>query len=66
MQVNVLVFESPPEPFDENVVLTAPPAVHADGDLVVVEDLGKGVAGELAALIGIEDLRRAISIDRFF
>ena len=33
--------------------------VHADADAVLLEPPGEGPAGELAALIGVEDLRRA-------
>ena len=32
MQVKVVVFYAPPEPFDENVVHCPATAVHADGD----------------------------------
>jgi hypothetical protein len=35
MQVEVVVLEGLPQPFDEEVVLTATAAVHADGDPTV-------------------------------
>ena len=31
---NVVVLERPPQPLYKNVVLTTPPAIHADGDAV--------------------------------
>src|SRR4029077_16806368 len=46
-QVDPFVLHGPPQALDEDVVVAAPAAVHAD--------LGKLVAGELRPLIGIED-----------
>ncbi len=43
------------------VVHAPAPAVHGDRDTRVLEDTGELEAGELAALIGIEDLRPAPS-----
>ena len=34
VKVNVVVLESPPQPFYEDVVLTPTPAIYADGDAV--------------------------------
>jgi hypothetical protein len=55
MQVKVVVFDGPPKPFNEDVVLASAAAVHADGDFVVFENLSKPVAGKLGALIRVED-----------
>ena len=57
MQVDVLVLHALPQPLDEHVVDPAPLAVQADPDGVGLENLGEVVACELAALIGVEDLR---------
>lgn len=62
VQVEVMVLDRPPQPFDEDVVLAAAAAVHADGDVVVLEDLSEGDAGELGALVGVEDLRLAVAL----
>src|SRR5204863_9017474 len=54
-----------PQPLDEDVVHAPALAVHADGDPVPLEGAGKVVAGELAALVGIEDLRPAVARESF-
>jgi len=40
-QIDLLVFDAAPQPFNEDVVPPSPFAVHADGDAVVGEDAGK-------------------------
>jgi len=69
MQVNLFVFHRLPQPFDEHVVAPAALAVHADGDAFPVEYADEGRAGKLTALIGVEDLGRAVLgfgfLDRF-
>ena len=54
-QVDPFVLHGPPQALDEDVVVAAPAAVHADRDPVIPQHLGKLVAGELRPLIGIED-----------
>jgi len=39
--MNLLVFDRPPEPFDEQVVAPCALAVHADGDLVRLQQIGE-------------------------
>ncbi len=58
MEVDLLVLEREPAPLDEDVVPTAARAVHADLDAVIVEQPREGGAGEVGALIGVEDGRR--------
>ena len=65
VEVDLLVFEAAPQPLDENVVHIAALAIHADGDLVALQGAGEVVAGELAALVGIEDLGLCIPGERF-
>jgi hypothetical protein len=57
MQVEVVVFDGPPQPLNEDVVLATAAAVHADSDPVVLENLGESVAGKLGSLIGVGNLR---------
>jgi hypothetical protein len=52
-------------PLDKDVVHAPAFAVHADHDPVPLQGAGEVIAGELAALVGIEDLRPAIARERF-
>src|SRR5712672_2426655 len=65
VQVDLLVFEAAPQPLDEDVVHVAPLAIHANRDLVPAQHAGEVVAGELAALVGVEDLRPTKASERF-
>src|SRR3954452_25529624 len=60
-EVDLLVLDRSPEPLDEDVVAPGTLAVHADGDAVPGQHAREGLAGELAALIGVEDLRPAVA-----
>ena len=57
-QVHVLVLDAAPQTLDEHVVHPSALAIHADRDGVTLEHVGERVRGELAPLVGIEDLRR--------
>ena len=57
VEVDVLIFDRPPQPLDKDVVEASSPAIHADPDVVIEKNLGKGFAGELGALISVEYLR---------
>ena len=65
METDFLVFEATPQPLDKDVVHAAALAVDTDHDPMVFQSAGKVVTGELAALIGIEDLWPAIARERF-
>jgi hypothetical protein len=45
-QIDLLVFDASPQPFDKDVH-PAPPAVHADGHTVSAEKAREGLRGEL-------------------
>ena len=64
VQIDSLVFERAPQSLDEDVVQATAPAVHRDTDTGRLQAPGKGEAGELAALIGIENLRLAVAGQR--
>jgi len=63
MQVQVMVFEGPPEPLDKDVVPALAPSVHADGDVVILEHLSETVTDKLTALVGVEDFRPAMAAE---
>ena len=54
-----VVFDGSPQSFDEHVVEPSALAVHADADAMIGETFPPGTRGELAALIGVKDLRRS-------
>src|ERR1700683_1309619 len=62
-EIYLLVFYGFPEPLDENIVAPGAPAVHADGDPVREQDAGERLAGELTALVGVENFRFAMFAD---
>jgi len=67
VQVNALVFQGAPEPLDHDVVHPAPFAIHRNADIgVLLEGGNEFVTGELAALIGVEDLRLTIKLQDLF
>ena len=60
VQVDRLVFERAPQPFDEDIVHEPAPAIHRDAHARRLQARGERHAGELAALVGVEDLRRIV------
>src|SRR2546427_244806 len=56
LEINFLVLETAPQPLHEDVVGEPAAAVHADRDAVGVQHTSKASVGELAALVGVEDL----------
>ena len=59
-QIDVLVLQRAPEAFDEDVVHPAAAAVHRDADAGFDQHAREGRSGELAALVGVEDLGPAV------
>ena len=62
-QIDFLVFQAAPHPFDKDIVDPSALAVHADSDIRILEDIDEGLAGELGALVRIEDLGGAITTE---
>ena len=58
-QVNLLIFDPAPQPFDEDIVEAPASAIPAEADIGVLQASGESHRRELRALVGIEDLRRA-------
>jgi len=63
-QVNLLVFDCPPQALDEHIVPPSRFAIHADGDLVFYKEAGNAHSRKLTAVIGVEDLRLAVPVNR--
>jgi hypothetical protein len=61
-QIDPFVLHGPPQALDKDIVVAAPASVHADLDPVIPQHLGKLVAGELRALISIEDAGGYVTI----
>jgi hypothetical protein len=65
MKVNVLVLQRTPQPLNVDIVCPTAAAVHADLDTFLFQPASESFAGELAALVGIEDLGLAVQSERF-
>src|SRR6056297_3851752 len=65
-QVDLLVFDGSPQALYEDVVAPGALAVHADPDLAGGQHLDEVGGSELAALVGVEDLGRAVTRQRLF
>ncbi len=55
-QIDLLLLNCPPQPLDEQVAVIASFPIHADPDSVLLQETGEGLAGELGALVGVEDI----------
>jgi len=58
-EMHLLVFERAPDPLDEHIVHPAAAAVHRDRDAGGRKPAREHRAGELRALVGVENIRRA-------
>ena len=65
MQVDFLVLHAFPKPFDEDIIDPAALAIHAHLDATVLDQADELRAGERAALVGVDDLRRAMALNGF-
>lgn len=59
-RIDLLIFDRPPEPFDKDMVMRPSSTIHTDPDPGLRQATGKGEAGELGALVGVEDHRQAV------
>jgi len=64
VQVDRLVFQRPPQAFDEGIVHAPAAPVHGDRNACVPKHAREVEVGELAALVGVEDLRLAVFRNR--
>ena len=58
MQINLLVFERPPEAPHENVVIRPAPTVHADADGFSFENACEAAACELDVCLTYQSIRK--------
>ena len=61
MEIDFLIFETPPQPLDKDIVPPPPGSIHADLNSMSLQKPGEFLAGELTALIRVEDLWGAIA-----
>ena len=57
VQINIFIFERPPEPFNEDIVHGSASAVHADFYAALYKHAGKVVARKLRPLVRVEYIR---------
>src|SRR5665213_3181433 len=62
LDVYVLVLQAAPQLLDKDVVQVTAFAVHTNADTPGRQHAGERLAGELRALIGVENIRRTVSI----
>src|SRR5215831_2551113 len=65
-QIHFLVFDASPQTLNKHIVSPGPLAIHADRNSPVGKNTGERRAGELAALICVEDVRLAVTSQRIF
>ena len=63
VQIDFLIFDALPQPLHEHVIPPAAFAVHADLDAVDFQQ-SREIEAELAALIGVEEFRPAVAVER--
>ena len=56
IKINILLLDASPQPFHEDIVQIPSASVHADSDIVRFQYTRKLRTGEVAALIGIENV----------
>ena len=61
-KIDFFVFQTPPESLDKHVVHPSPAPVHTDFYAQFEKTVRPLLRGELAALVGIEDLRDLTSV----
>jgi hypothetical protein len=60
------MLDAAPETFHKDIIQCPAASVHADCDVMQLQNASKSVTGELAALVSIENIRRAVSPYRLF
>ena len=58
-EIDFFIFDTAPQPFDEDIVETPTLAIHADPDVGVLQATGESQRRELRSLVGIKNFWRA-------
>ncbi len=66
MEIELFIFDRPPEPLDEDIVPPCAFAVHRDGALRLLQHGGEIDGGKLRSLVRIDDIGFAVSSKRLF
>lgn len=61
LPVSKALRKAAPQSLDEDIVHPAPAPIHGDADADTLQRGGKGEAGELAFLVGVEDVGPAVA-----
>ena len=64
VEIDLLIFETPPQPLDNDVVPPPPGSIHTDLNVMVFQEARKLLTGKLTPLIGIQNLWATILADR--
>ena len=64
--IDVVILHCAPQPFNHDVVQSPSFAIHADLDLMRFEHASEVFTRELAALVGVEDLRSTFGLQSLF
>ena len=62
VQINVLLLDGAPETLYPDIVLVPAASVHADLYFVAAKQIEPSLRGELTALVGVYNLRRAVPL----
>ena len=65
VEINLLILDTAPKPFNEDIVKIAASAVPTDGNISGFESIGKGIRSELTALVIIEYQRSRLAKSTF-
>jgi len=64
LEKNVFILEGPPESLDVDIVQRPVDTVHADCYAPGFQNIDEGFGRELAALVGVENSRDSVAVDR--
>ncbi len=66
LEIHAFVFDAAPQPFDEHVVAPGATPIHGQPAATLEYGLGEVLSRELAALVSVDDFRRAVTGEGLF